>query len=279
MGEQRPDFPLFPLGIVAAAARARAAAHLRGALQGDDRRVPRATGASSGSSGQSDDGLQAIGCAMEITEVLERHEDGRPEHPHARHAPVPDPRGALRPRLPGGRDRVPRRPGRAGRRADRRGRPRGLRRASSSRRPTTSPSPRSWSRMTAYEMAATVDFGLDAKQGLLDLRSENARLRLRHPPLPRRGQAAGLHRARAGAGALEREGSLRLSGLARLRRLGPAGGPTPPATSPRGSARGRRSCRASGPRRAGRRRRPPRTPGATYATTDARAGPTSAIEV
>jgi len=30
----------------------------------------------------------------------------------------------------------------------------------------------------AYEMAATVDFGLDAKQGLLGLRSENARLRL-----------------------------------------------------------------------------------------------------
>jgi Lon protease-like protein len=32
--------------------------------------------------------------------------------------------------------------------------------------------------MGAYQMAATVDFGLDAKQGLLDLRSENARLRL-----------------------------------------------------------------------------------------------------
>ena len=32
--------------------------------------------------------------------------------------------------------------------------------------------------LTAYDMAATVDFGLDAKQGLLDLRSENARLRL-----------------------------------------------------------------------------------------------------
>ena len=31
--------------------------------------------------------------------------------------------------------------------------------------------------MDAYAMAATVDFGLDAKQGLLDLRSENARLR------------------------------------------------------------------------------------------------------
>lgn len=33
-------------------------------------------------------------------------------------------------------------------------------------------------RLSAYEMAATVEFGLDAKQGLLDLRSENARLRL-----------------------------------------------------------------------------------------------------
>jgi Lon protease-like protein len=32
--------------------------------------------------------------------------------------------------------------------------------------------------MSAYEMAATVDFGLDAKQGLLELRAENARLRL-----------------------------------------------------------------------------------------------------
>jgi Lon protease-like protein len=30
--------------------------------------------------------------------------------------------------------------------------------------------------MSAYDMAATVDFGLDAKQGLLELRSENARL-------------------------------------------------------------------------------------------------------
>jgi Lon protease-like protein len=32
--------------------------------------------------------------------------------------------------------------------------------------------------MDAYAMAATVEFGPDAKQGLLDLRSENARLRL-----------------------------------------------------------------------------------------------------
>jgi Lon protease-like protein len=32
--------------------------------------------------------------------------------------------------------------------------------------------------MSAYDMAATVEFGLDAKQGLLDLRSESARLKL-----------------------------------------------------------------------------------------------------
>ena len=32
--------------------------------------------------------------------------------------------------------------------------------------------------MNSYDMAATVDFGVDAKQGLLDLRSENARLKL-----------------------------------------------------------------------------------------------------
>ncbi len=32
--------------------------------------------------------------------------------------------------------------------------------------------------MDAYGMAATVEFGVDAKQGLLELRSENARMRL-----------------------------------------------------------------------------------------------------
>jgi Lon protease-like protein len=40
------------------------------------------------------------------------------------------------------------------------------------------PDPERLGAMTAYEMAATVEFGLDAKQGLLELRSENARLRL-----------------------------------------------------------------------------------------------------
>ncbi|MFP5361286.1 MAG: LON peptidase substrate-binding domain-containing protein [Thermoleophilia bacterium] len=42
----------------------------------------------------------------------------------------------------------------------------------------TTPDPDELAAKTAYEMAATVDFGLQAKQGLLDLRSENARMRL-----------------------------------------------------------------------------------------------------
>lgn len=38
--------------------------------------------------------------------------------------------------------------------------------------------PDTLAQMSAYEMAATVEFGLEAKQRLLELRSENARLRL-----------------------------------------------------------------------------------------------------
>jgi Lon protease-like protein len=40
------------------------------------------------------------------------------------------------------------------------------------------PDPEEVERMSAYEMAATVELGMDAKQGLLDLRSETARLKL-----------------------------------------------------------------------------------------------------
>jgi Lon protease-like protein len=40
------------------------------------------------------------------------------------------------------------------------------------------PDPAEIGAMSAYQMAATVEFGLDAKQGLLDLRSESARMKL-----------------------------------------------------------------------------------------------------
>ena len=126
----------------------------------------------------SEDGLRQVGCACEITEVLERHEDGRHGHPHPRHAAVPARRGARRPALPGGDDRMARRQARAARRAAAIEPPTRPTRRSSSRRPTPSPSATALDAMSAYDMAATVDFGLEAKQGLLSLRSENARLRL-----------------------------------------------------------------------------------------------------
>ena len=60
--------------------------------------------------------------------------------------------------------------------------------------------------LTAYRMAATVDFGLEAKQGLLDLRSENARLRL----VTRLFRAA-MRRTRRSTRAVERKGPLRIA--------------------------------------------------------------------
>ncbi len=65
--------------------------------------------------------------------------------------------------------------------------------------------------MNAYAMAATVDFGLEAKQGLLDLRSENARLRLVDAAVPRRAEAPGVRRPRPGAGQVQRQGPVRVS--------------------------------------------------------------------
>ena len=50
--------------------------------------------------------------------------------------------------------------------------------SSFAQRPSGDPKPDELKAMDAYAMAAMVDFGLGAKQGLLDLRSENARLRL-----------------------------------------------------------------------------------------------------
>ena len=51
MGDTVESFPLFPLGARAAAAGAHPAPHLRGPVPDDDRRVPGARGANSGSSG------------------------------------------------------------------------------------------------------------------------------------------------------------------------------------------------------------------------------------
>src|SRR5919197_1210932 len=121
------DFPLFPLRLVALP-------HELVPLHIFEERYRTMinecleSGSEFGIVWENDEGVRPVGCAMEITEVLERMEDGRMN--------------------------ILTRGTRPFRIVDER------------------------REMTAYQMAATVDFGLDAKQGLLDLRSENARLRL-----------------------------------------------------------------------------------------------------
>ena len=125
----------------------------------------------------SDDGLRPIGCAVEIEEVLERLEEGRmniltrgtrPFRIVARQQDLAYPAGEVEFLLdkteqvdPGLLDEAHETYA-------------SLVEQATDRRPETG----ELAPMGAYDMAATVDFGLDAKQGLLDLRSENARLRL-----------------------------------------------------------------------------------------------------
>jgi Lon protease-like protein len=125
----------------------------------------------------SDDGLRHVGCAARIEQVLERLDDGRmnilvrgtrPFRVLERQAHLPYPAGVI--------EFV----------EDRREGPdetllQGAHQAYAElvKRATDSdPDEGELQDLTAYAMAASVDFGLDAKQGLLDLRSENARLRL-----------------------------------------------------------------------------------------------------
>jgi Lon protease-like protein len=125
----------------------------------------------------ADDGLRPVGCACEIAEVLERMEDGRinliargtrPFALHERQETLPYPAGVVE--FLDDREE-PADPDAATKAheayAD-------LVREATDR----TPDPEEIAAMTAYQMAATVEFGLDAKQGLLDLRSETARLKL-----------------------------------------------------------------------------------------------------
>ena len=100
----------------------------------------------------------------------------------------------------------------------------------------SAPDPERLAAMTAYEMAATVEFGLEAKQGLLELRSENARLRLLARLLRAARKRLELDRPRAGARALERQGPLRLSGVSALRAADGASRPCAPRPRARSSA-------------------------------------------
>jgi Lon protease-like protein len=125
----------------------------------------------------TDEGLRPIGCAMRITEVLERMEDGRlniltrgtrPFRVVERQDDLPFPTATIE--FLADKEEEPD--------------PASAQAAHAAyghlveQATDRAPEPETLAAMTAYEMAATVEFGLDAKQGLLDLRSENARLRL-----------------------------------------------------------------------------------------------------
>jgi Lon protease-like protein len=170
------DFPLFPLGIVALPGELiplhifeeRYKTMMNECLR-DEREF--------GIVWLSEDGLREIGCACEIDRVLERMEDGRmnllargtrPFRVLERQSHLAYPAGVIEFVEDRG-DEID---------------PELMRTAHEAyadlvRRATDREvEMQELTQMSAYAMAATVDFGLDAKQGLLDLRSENARLRL-----------------------------------------------------------------------------------------------------
>ena len=170
------DFPLFPLGIVALPSELvplhifeeRYKTMMARCLEEESE---------FGIVWLADDGLRQIGCACEIAEVLERMEDGRinliargtrPFRIEARQDELPYPAGTvefLEDRSEELDDDLAEEAHNAY--AD-------LVRQATDRTPDMD----EIAEMSAYQMAATVEFGLDAKQGLLDLRSEVERLKL-----------------------------------------------------------------------------------------------------
>jgi Lon protease-like protein len=174
--EVEREFPLFPLGLVA--------------LPGEliplhifEERYKQMMGECLESEGEfgivwmSDDGLREIGCACAIERVLERMEDGRmniltrgtrPFRVLERQGHLAYPAGVVE-FLRDDPEETDR---------DAAGTARAAYADLVKRATDREPEQEELDEMDAYAMAATVDFGLDAKQGLLDLRSENARMKL-----------------------------------------------------------------------------------------------------
>ena len=170
------DFPLFPLGIVALPSELlplhifeeRYRTMIGECLE---------RGSEFGIVWTSDDGMRPVGCACEIAEVLERMPDGRlnlvargtrPFRIEARQDELAYPAGTVEFLTD---EEAPIDPEAAA--AAHAAYAELVEQATDH-----TPDEEEIAGMTAYQMAATVDFGLDAKQGLLDLRSESARLAL-----------------------------------------------------------------------------------------------------
>ncbi|HEV2819812.1 MAG TPA: LON peptidase substrate-binding domain-containing protein [Solirubrobacteraceae bacterium] len=170
------DFPLFPLGLVALP-------HELVPLHVFEERYKALTAVcleqqrEFGIVWSTDEGLRPVGCACEITEVLERMDGGRmnvltrgtrPFLVLEERDDLPYPAAAVE--FPPDKDEeIDAGTARQAREAY----------AELVRQATgDEPDEAELAEMDAYAMAATVELGLEAKQGLLGLRSENARLRL-----------------------------------------------------------------------------------------------------
>jgi Lon protease-like protein len=176
MGEVEPDFPLFPLQLVALPTEyvplhifeERYKTMIAECLDRDEE---------FGIVWMADEELKRIGCACEVSRVLERLEDGRlnilcqgtrPFRLVERQEDLPYPAGTVE-FLDDKEERLD---------DDAADRAHASYAALVEQATDKTPDPDELDAMDAYAMAATVDFGLDAKQGLLELRSENARLKL-----------------------------------------------------------------------------------------------------
>ena len=170
------DFPLFPLGLVALPSEL---IPLHIFEERYKTMIERCLEEPSefGIVWMAEDGLRPIGCACEIAEVVERLEDGRinliargtrPFRIEARQEELPYPAGTVE-FLEDREEQADAELADAAHAAYA-----DLVNEATDRTPDLE----EIAAMSAYEMAATVEFGLDAKQGLLDLRSEAARLRL-----------------------------------------------------------------------------------------------------
>jgi Lon protease-like protein len=170
------DFPLFPLGIVALPTESvplhifedRYRTMIEECLDGERE---------FGIVWLSDDELKPVGCACEVESVLERDDDGRLTilvrgtrvfRLLERQDDLPYPAGVVE--FVAERDEAP--DEQAVREAHE------LYGELVEQATDRTLEPHELARMSAYAMAGTVDFGTDAKQELLELRSENARLRL-----------------------------------------------------------------------------------------------------
>jgi Lon protease-like protein len=123
-----------------------------------------------------EEGMRSIGCACEIAEVLERFDDGRinlvargtrPFHIETERADLPYPAGAVRFLDDDAADEPD-----ADLLAEVHEAYAELVRTATDRTPDLA----EIAEMSAYAMAGTVEFAVDAKQGLLEARSETARL-------------------------------------------------------------------------------------------------------